>query len=447
MKKRILGAMGAAIAAMTIFVMPLHFAGATEPDVNTGEDASLLAEEIALGNIFLFPDEPVAASDVIPVDNVQPAEEPAATEARAKEEAEVRAAANDEAEAVFTMHQDETVQILERADGWCKVSYGIIEGYLPESQLFVLTQEGYDGTVLKDGAVIREAAEAGAAELGKLYTGNGVRIVDYQNGCYKVSYGDTAGYVEAASLHLDGDFTAEAEVRYLKSGMSGEAVVKMQKELASRNYFTGEATGIFGDLTVKALKEFQADAKVTASGEADSKTLELLYADNGIKKVIPTPTPTQKPSTGGSDVPAIQVKGKVQLVDWSIINRTIPRGYTGLQVIDVRTGISFNAKRKGGTVHMDTEPLTASDTAKLKQAYGGSWSWARRPVWVVYNGNYYAASMNGMPHADSTISDNNFSGHICIHFLNSQTHAEPGIAQKVDPAHQACVQEAFNAGK
>ncbi|PWL40938.1 MAG: hypothetical protein DBY42_07250 [Bacillota bacterium] len=450
MKKRILGTLGAAMAAMAVFVTPLHRAGAVEQNAAAGEDPAVLAEEIALGNIFLFPDEPAAASDVIPVDNPEPASEPAVTEARAKEEAQVRSGASDEAEAVFTMHQDETVQVLEQADGWCKVSYGIIEGYLPEDQLFVLTQEGYDGTVMKDGAVIRQAAEAEAAEVGKLYTGNGVRVMDYQNGCYKVSYKDAVGYVEAASLKLEGDFTAEAEVRYLKSGMSGEAVVRMQKELASRNYFTGEATGTFGDLTVKALKEFQTDAKVTASGEADAKTLELLYADNGIKKVIPTPTPkpTQTPSTGGSsNVPATQVKGKVQLVDWSIINRTIPRGYTGLQVIDVRTGISFNAKRKGGTVHMDTEPLTAADTAKLKQAYGGSWSWARRPVWVVYNGNYYAASMNGMPHADSTISDNNFPGHICIHFLNSETHAEPGIPQKVDPAHQACVQEAFNAGK
>ena len=155
MKKRILGTLGAAMAAMAVFVTPLHRAGAVEQNAAAGEDPAVLAEEIALGNIFLFPDEPAAASDVIPVDNPEPASEPAVTEARAKEEAQVRSGASDEAEAVFTMHQDETVQVLEQADGWCKVSYGIIEGYLPEDQLFVLTQEGYDGTVMKDGAVIR----------------------------------------------------------------------------------------------------------------------------------------------------------------------------------------------------------------------------------------------------------------------------------------------------
>ena len=181
MKKRILGTLGAAVAAMAVFVTPLHRAGAVEQNAAAGEDPAVLAEEIALGNIFLFPDEPAAASDVIPVDNPEPASEPAVTEARAKEEAQVRSGASDEAEAVFTMHQDETVQVLEQADGWCKVSYGIIEGYLPEDQLFVLTQEGYDGTVMKDGAVIRQAAEAEAAEVGKLYTGNGVRVMDYQN--------------------------------------------------------------------------------------------------------------------------------------------------------------------------------------------------------------------------------------------------------------------------
>lgn len=52
-----------------------------EQNAAAGEDPAVLAEEIALGNIFLFPDEPAAASDVIPVDNPEPASEPAVTEA------------------------------------------------------------------------------------------------------------------------------------------------------------------------------------------------------------------------------------------------------------------------------------------------------------------------------------------------------------------------------
>jgi len=52
---------------------------------------------------------------------------------------------------------------------------------------------------------------------------------------------------------------------------------------------------------------------------------------------------------------------------------------------------------------------------------------------VKYNGHVYAASMNGMPHGTTTISNNNFAGHFCIHFYGSKTHE----SNKVDPDHKA----------
>ena len=57
------------------------------------------------------------------------------------------------------------------------------------------------------------------------------------------------------------------------------------------------------------------------------------------------------------------------------------------------------------------------------------------------NGVTLAASINGMPHGGGSIADNNFEGHICIHFLNSRTHG----TDNVDPDHQNAVGEA--AGK
>lgn len=47
--------------------------------------------------------------------------------------------------------------------------------------------------------------------------------------------------------------------------------------------------------------------------------------------------------------------------------------------------------------------------------------------------------MNGMPHEDDTISDNDFDGHFCIHFTGSKTHG----TQRVDEDHQSCVQTAL----
>ena len=90
---------------------------------------------------------------------------------------------------------------------------------------------------------------------------------------------------------------------------------------------------------------------------------------------------------------------------------------------------------------MDTEPLTAEDTAIMKSIYGGSWSWDRRAILVMYNGHVYAASMNGMNHGTTTIADNNFDGHFCIHFYNSRTHE----TDRVDEDHQAAVARAMKA--
>ena len=107
----------------------------------------------------------------------------------------------------------------------------------------------------------------------------------------------------------------------------------------------------------------------------------------------------------------------------------------------MKTGLSYEVKRYGGSNHADVEPVTAEDTAIMKKIYGGSWSWNRRAVWVTIDGNRtFAASINGKPHGGQSLSYNNFQGHSCIHFLNSRTHG----TNKVDSAHQTAVKTAYN---
>ncbi|MEG0997240.1 MAG: hypothetical protein RSH26_09780 [Clostridia bacterium] len=96
--------------------------------------------------------------------------------------------------------------------------------------------------------------------------------------------------------------------------------------------------------------------------------------------------------------------------------------------------------RWSGINHLDAEPRTSEDTATLKSIYGGDWSWNRRPILILYNGHVYAASMNGMPHGTTTIS-NGFEGHFCIHFKNSMTHG----TKKIDSDHQSAVTAASRA--
>ncbi|WP_312117327.1 LysM peptidoglycan-binding domain-containing protein [Brevibacillus reuszeri] len=110
-------------------------------------------------------------------------------------------------------------------------------------------------------------------------------------------------------------------------------------------------------------------------------------------------------------------------------------------VTDFATKKSFRVKRTIGASHSDTEPLTAADTAIIKDIWGGSFSWSVRPVIVEVNGRRIAASMTSMPHSIEYITDNNFSGHFDIHFLGSLRHKD----NLIDPDHQEAIKIA--AGK
>ncbi|HZG13600.1 MAG TPA: LysM peptidoglycan-binding domain-containing protein [Candidatus Bathyarchaeia archaeon] len=104
-------------------------------------------------------------------------------------------------------------------------------------------------------------------------------------------------------------------------------------------------------------------------------------------------------------------------------------------VTDFKTGKQFQVKRTIGAFHSDTEPLTAADSAIIKEIWGGNFSWAVRPVIVEVDGRRLAASMSSMPHDIEYIKDNAFDGHFDIHFLNSLRHKD----SQIDPSHQAAI--------
>ena len=139
---------------------------------------------------------------------------------------------------------------------------------------------------------------------------------------------------------------------------------------------------------------------------------------------------------------AIAPAVKPVLADWfeSNIQEIFGCGTTAT-VVDVLTGKSFTVRRKGGINHADMETVSKEDTATMLSLYGGVESWDRRAIWVVIDGVYYAASMNGKGHGEETGLDNGLEGHFCIHFLNSRTHGTDNVC----PLHQACVKQAYLA--
>jgi len=215
----------------------------------------------------------------------------------------------------------------------------------------------------------------------------------------------------------------------MKVGSSGSDVVKLQQALECLGYYSGTIDGNYGAGTEAAVKRFQSKRGLKADGVAGEGTIRVIF---GTSK-------TSSSSSSSSSSSTSSKKYKTENPDWFKDNMTkvIPKN-ARFTIKDVSTGKTFEAVRWSGSNHIDAEPRTKKDTETMKSIYGGSWSWRRRPILVMYNGHVYAASMNGMPHGTTTISGNGFDGHFCIHFKNSKTHE----TNRVDPDHQNAVNKA-----
>ncbi len=201
-----------------------------------------------------------------------------------------------------------------------------------------------------------------------------------------------------------------------QKGNSGKNVLALQQALKIKGFYKPPIDSKYGDQTVAAVKAFQKSKGLTQDGKAGNDTIKALFGKNAFNYTYIT-----------------------ERLDWFSKGVNVFTGQCVYTVKDVNTGKTFRARRRFGSNHLDSEPLTASDTAVLKSLYGGEWSWNRRAILVLYNGHVYAASMNGMPHGTSTITNNNFDGHFCIHFYKSRTHG----TNRVDEAHQNCVARAM----
>ena len=137
-------------------------------------------------------------------------------------------------------------------------------------------------------------------------------------------------------------------------------------------------------------------------------------------------------------------------IDWVTggINELWARG-SNYKIYDVKTGIVWWAHRWAGGLHVDAEPLTAADTARLCKIYGVNKSseitsrthYQRRPCLVTIGTRTFACSLYGVPHNDDgdTIPDNDYTGQLCIHFTNSKIHN----TKRVDAGHAEAIEYAW----
>ena len=262
-----------------------------------------------------------------------------------------------------------------------------------------------------------KSASTGSSKAGCVVYGCKVTVTETDGSWSKIKYGSVTGWCKTSCL-ISKDPNTLNQTVYVKSS-SVKIYEKPSTSSSSATVSTSAA------LTCTAVFE-STWCRVTYNGKV------------GFVKKSDVST-----TKGGSSTSSAAAGHSVK-ADWfkSNIQSVFYKGRV-VTVTDVKTGISFKVRRKGGYNHADVEPYTASDTAAMKKACGGDFlTWHRRAIWVSIDGKKYAASMNCMNHGECTIKDNNFDGHFCIHFTNSKTHG----SDKVDPDHQAAVNRAYSAG-
>jgi peptidoglycan hydrolase-like protein with peptidoglycan-binding domain len=89
----------------------------------------------------------------------------------------------------------------------------------------------------------------------------------------------------------------------LKKGERGTSVEQLQEDLKSLGYFSANCTGYYGDITVSAVKKFQADKGLTVDGIAGKNTLSAI---NSLLSTPYKPGLLMKKGMQGSDVEKLQ---------------------------------------------------------------------------------------------------------------------------------------------
>ena len=234
----------------------------------------------------------------------------------------------------------------------------------------------------------------------------------------------------------------------LKSGNKNARVRTLQTALIALNYLSGSADGSFGKKTKAAVIAFQKANNLKADGAAGKKTLVALEkayqsGNKASSQAATESTPSAEPEQTKTETASINAKisgpgsGSIQLLSWyDDVKPSISNGQH-LLIYDPSSGLSWTVKIIARGRHCDAEPLTAQDTRTMIQAFGGAKTWNQKGVYVqLPDGRWSVGSTHDMPHDSGSIKDNDFNGHLCVHFLRTMEEAK-----KNDPNYGVANQE------
>lgn len=243
------------------------------------------------------------------------------------------------------------------------------------------------------------------------------------------------GTVEPMTVITPADPQAQARAAdtYLALGSSGTPVRNLQTALKNLGYSVS-VNGKYDAQTQSAVQQFQTGNRLYVDGIAGPNTLQLLYSGNAVGPSIQTQA-AQQTRVAGPD------GGQIQLLHWfNDVKPALKNGQV-LYVYDPASGKAWHLRVLSRGRHCDAEPLTAADTQVMVQAFGNKNTWDQRAVFVrLPDGRWTVASTHDMPHLSGSIKDNNFNGHLCVHFLRDMAEA-----QKNDPNYGVSNQKTIRA--
>ncbi|HIU08895.1 MAG TPA: peptidoglycan-binding protein [Candidatus Limiplasma pullistercoris] len=246
--------------------------------------------------------------------------------------------------------------------------------------------------------------------------------------------------VAAGSSSSSGSSSSGSSSTYVKlqSGDKGTEVKKLQQALKDLGYDVS-ADGTYGPITVAAVIAFQKLNGLDDDGIAGAKTQTVLYSGNA-KRYDSSSSSSSGGSSSGSTGTTVAPNGAtIQLLHWfDDVKPTLKNGQN-LIAYDPDTGISWTLRIMSRGNHADVEPLTAADTAAMFQAFGNKESWGPKVVYIkLPDGRWSIASTHNVAHGSQTISDNNFDGQNCVHFLRDMDECKQN-----DPDYGVQNQEAI----
>ena len=234
----------------------------------------------------------------------------------------------------------------------------------------------------------------------------------------------------------------------LKSGNKNARVRALQTALIALNYLSGSADGSYGKKTKAAVIAFQKANNLTADGAAGKKTLTALekaYQSGEKAASQPAAEPTAAPAAESAETETGSINpkisgpgsGSVQLLSWYDVVKPSVSGGQHLLIYDPSSGLSWTVRVLARGRHCDAEPLTAQDTRTMVKAFGGTNTWNQKGVYVqLPDGRWSVASTHDMPHDNGSIRDNDFNGHLCVHFLRTMEETKQN-----DPKYGVANQE------